>query len=216
VKEVGGIWLPDREEHLVQHMQQVNLAVDGKLTYQYHKLDKAMRHVKEWQTAIDIGAHVGLWSMHLAKRFSKLYAFEPDPELCQCFAKNVPGANVELFRIALGDQSGWGNLALERGSSGGTHIIRNDKSGKVMIRQLDDFHFKHIGFIKLDVEGFELFVVQGGELVICRDHPVIVIEQKPKGLAERYGVERFAALKLLQKWGAKIVEEMSGDYIVKW
>jgi FkbM family methyltransferase len=216
VKQVGGIWLPDNEEHLVQYMQQVSSFVDGKLTYQYNKLQAALRYVKNWDTAIDIGAHVGLWSMHLVKRFSRVIAFEPSSEHCLCLAKNVPTGNFELFRMALGDQAGWGNLAFEKGSSGGTHIIRNDKAGNILIRQLDDFNFKRVGFIKIDVEGFELFVVQGGELVICRDHPVICIEQKPKGLAERYGVERFAARKLLESWGAHMVEEISGDYILTW
>jgi FkbM family methyltransferase len=216
VKVVGGIWLPDNEQHLVEHMQQVNVKIDDKLTYQYNKLEKAMRYVKEWTIAIDVGAHVGLWSMHLVKRFSRVIAFEPSPEHVLCLARNVPTGNIEVFRVALGESAGWGNLAFEPGSSGGTHIVRNDKAGNILIRQLDDFNFKKVGFIKIDVEGFELFVVQGGELVICRDHPVIVVEQKPKGLAERYGVERMAAVKLLQSWGAKVVEEISGDYILTW
>jgi hypothetical protein len=58
--------------------------------------------------------------------------------------------------------------------------------------------------------------VQGGELLIRQYQPVIIIEQKPKGLAERYGVERMAAVKLLQSWGAKVVDEISGDFILKW
>jgi hypothetical protein len=58
VKVVGGIWLPDNEQHLVEHMQQVNVKIDDKLTYQYNKLEKAMRYVKEWTIAIDVGAVV--------------------------------------------------------------------------------------------------------------------------------------------------------------
>jgi FkbM family methyltransferase len=217
VKEIGGVWLPDSEQHLVDLMPKVNVKIDGKLTYQYKKLKHALQHVKQWRTAIDIGAHVGLWSMHLVKNFDKVIAFEPSPEHGECFHKNVHiNGDVEFFRIALGESAGWGTLAYEKGSSGGTHIIRDDKDGNVLIRQLDDFNFKDIDFIKIDVEGFELYVVQGGELLIRQYQPVIIIEQKPKGLAERYGVERMAAVKLLQSWGAKVVDEISGDFILKW
>lgn len=203
---------------MIEHMQAVNLRIDGKLTYQYHKLDRAMRYVKEWHTAIDIGAHVGLWSTHLVKRFTKVVAFEPSPEHCDCFARNLAHSlNLELFRIALGDSPGWGQLEIvSPGNTGSTHLIRDDTSGNILIRPLDDFNITNVGFIKIDVEGFELFVVRGGELLITRDKPVIIIEQKPKGMAERNGVERMAAVRLLESWGAKVVEEIVGDYILIW
>ena len=215
MKQFGGIWLPDHEQHLIEWMRNVNVKVDGKLTYQYHKIERALKHVRNWRRAIDVGAHVGLWSMHLVKRFQQVVAFEPSVEQSECFAKNVSSGTIEFFRIALGDRAGWGRLVTEHGSSGNTYLKRDDASGNVLIRELDDFNFKSIDFIKIDVEGFELYVVQGGEIIICRDHPTIIIEQKP-GLAERQGIERMAAVNLLQSWGAKVVDEISGDYILTW
>jgi hypothetical protein len=90
MKQVGGVWLPDHEEHLIAWMRNRNEVVDGKLTYQHHKLQEAMKWVRNWRTAVDVGAHCGLWSMHLAKRFKQLHAFEPVADHRECFAKNVP------------------------------------------------------------------------------------------------------------------------------
>jgi hypothetical protein len=44
-----------------------------------------------------------------------------------------------------------------------------------MVR-LDDLHLSPISFIKLDVEGYEMDVIDGGMQTIQRDKPVMIIE----------------------------------------
>lgn len=218
MKIVGGMYLPDHEQHMVAWITANNTVIDGKLTYQYAKLNAAMEFVKNWRTAIDAGAHCGFWSVHLVKRFQEVYAFEPVAEHRACFIKNVPSvdgnsARLRLYHCALGEREGEVAMTIEQGSSGGTYIATNGHAGEhVPVCTLDSQKIANVDFLKIDVEGYELFVVRGGEQTIRRDRPCIVIEQKPKGLAERYGQTRMAAVELLQSWGAKIQFEMSGDY----
>ena len=58
-----GIWLPDGEEHLIPHIDKGPL-VDGKGTYQLHKLDMALEHVRQFRRAVDCGGHVGHLDAH--------------------------------------------------------------------------------------------------------------------------------------------------------
>lgn len=186
--------------------------IGGKGTYQYAKFLAAMNHVKQWRLALDIGAHVGLWTMHMIERFDTVIAFEPCREHCDCWLENVePDHSAHLVCAALGNKQANVGLAFEPGSSGGTHIAENG-GGTVPIVPLDSFAFKCVDFIKIDVEGYELFVLQGGEQTIRVWKPTILIEQKPKGLAERYGQQRMAAVDLLKRWGATVQFEMSGDF----
>lgn len=215
MKCCGGVWLPDHEVHLVDWMSANNTKVDGRLTYQWSKQAEAMKHVRQWRTAVDCGAHVGTWSMHLVKRFARLVAFEPIAEHRACFCRNVSQEHgmVVLHPCALGDRDGSVGFEGEQGSTGGTHVAGD---GDGPLRMLDTFGLKDVDFLKVDVEGYELFLVKGGEQTIRTNRPCIIIEQKPKGLAERYGQTRMAAVELLQSWGAKIQFEMSGDFCLTW
>lgn len=213
MKQCSGVWLPDRETHLVEMLQK-SPRVDDKGTYQLHKLTPALRFVKQWRRAVDVGAHVGLWSTHLVKKFDVVSAFEPNPDHTECLFRNVQVDNIIVYEVALGAKRGEAGLLLRDTSTGDTSI---DEAGSgVPMYQLDEYEFHDVDFLKVDVEGYELYVVQGGEKTIKECKPVIVIEQKPKGRAEQYGVHRFAAVELLKSWGAKLQFEMSGDYCLVW
>jgi FkbM family methyltransferase len=199
---------------MVEWMTKTNVRVDGVLTYQFSKLEAALKHVRRFRTALDIGAHVGTWSMHMVRRFERVIAFEPLLEHRECFKRNVLNANVTLLSCALGAKTEQVRMKVHTGSSGSTHV---NGAGDISVVTLDSLlGLNDIDFIKLDVEGYELFVVQGGEKTIRENRPTMVVEQKPKNLAERYGATRMAAVELLQSWGAKVVKEMSGDYILTW
>jgi FkbM family methyltransferase len=215
---VGGVYLPDNEVHMGEWMKKVGIKVEGKLTYQYTKQEAAFRHIKNWRTAVDVGAHVGTWSTHLVKRFKTVHAFEPIKEHRECFQKNVnfdSKASVVLHPCGLGDKIGTATFATDGNSTGDIHIDHVGE-GDTPISTLDTFELRMVDFIKVDVEGYEYFVIKGGEHTIRRDKPFIVVEQKPKGYAERYGNHRMAAVDLLKSWGAKVKFEMSGDFGLAW
>ncbi len=77
------IYLPDNEKHLQGWMTEHGEIVDGKGTYQIEKLRAVLDHCQNFRVAVDIGAHVGLWSLQLVKRFEHLHAFEPVAEHCE-------------------------------------------------------------------------------------------------------------------------------------
>jgi len=223
-------YLPNGERHLQKWMQQVNDKVDGRLTYQMYKYRPSMQFVKQRRTAIDIGAHVGLWSYWMARDFQKLIAFEPMPEHAACWKENMKTRpNADLYQIALGDREGPAKVKTRTpGSSGDTGVdpdaelssLRasiDDDGTVVQMKTLDSFELDEVDFIKADCEGFELFVMRGAEQTLRRNKPCIIIEQKPEtGLAQRYKIGVTDGVKFLESLGAIRRKTIQGDYILSW
>lgn len=204
MKNIKGIWLPDHETHLLK------FATHQGWTYQKSKLDEAMPFCTKRDLAIDIGGHCGLWSMHLVNLFNDVVAFEPVAAHRECYEMNVSG-KYTLHHVALGEEHGAVSMHTTEGSSGDTWV---QAGTDVELYKLDDFALKP-DFIKIDTEGFELFVIRGGEKTIRDNKPVMVVEQKPlKG--ENFGLGEVDAIKLLESWGYVCRKVISGDYIMVW
>lgn len=214
MKEFGGWCFPDGEKHLVDLMGKSNKPVDGRLSYQYHKLEMALAHVKEHRRALDVGGHIGLWSYYLAHRFEHVDAFEPMPEHRECFAENVLAPNVTLHSVALGDKESDVKLVKYPGNSGHTHI-GGVGDAVARMRTLDSFGFDDVDFLKIDTEGFELQVLRGAVETLKRCKPVMIVEQKADN-GSRYGYDDRAALPFLQAMGARVVAERARDYVLVW
>lgn len=204
--EVNGIWLPDHETHLQKFAA---LGESGKWTYQKNKLDEAIGYVQNRRLAIDVGGHCGLWSKELVQLFDKVIAFEPIAEHRECFVKNVVG-NYELMPVALGEKFGTVSMHTSPGSSGDSWVAGH---GDIPMKKLDNYALDDVDFMKLDCEGYELFVLRGAEATIKRCHPVIIVEQKP-GRANVFGLHTTEAVKWLTNRGYDLKTVISGDYIL--
>ncbi len=229
-KPFGGIWLPETEVHLVDWMRRAKGAktVDGKRTYQYLKLEAAMRYQpsNRQRIALDIGAHVGLWSMWMVGMFEYVEAFEPVPLFYEILPWNVTEPNYTLHRHALGDKPDTVSMNVPLESTGASHVADdraavNEKfDGEIgtwngiKVVTLDSLEFDMVDFIKIDVEGWEPKVLRGGEDTIRHCKPNIIVECKGNDTA--YGEAKNAAIDLLQSWGMRQRQVLAGDFIMGW
>lgn len=131
-------------------------------------LDTLMDSGKDF---VDIGAHVGTWTVPFAKKV-KCHSFECSPRtynfLCANLALNNLDYDVKTYNIALGDTCGTTSYFIRQADGGGNGCMKFDYDPKkdskeitVPLATLDSFNLNNIGFIKIDVEGFELNVLQG-------------------------------------------------------
>jgi hypothetical protein len=91
-----------------------------------------------------------------------------------------------------------------------------DGEGDIEMRTLDSFAWEYpIDFIKLDCEGYELFALRGGEQLLKRWRPCVLVEQKP-GRAQKFGLPETGAVDYLIGIGATLRFEKSGDYCLSW
>lgn len=223
VKQHQGIWLPDNDTHFAGHLD-AGPKIDGAGTYQHAKLEMALKLFNKRVCAVDIGAHVGLWSRTLAREFETVIAFEPVPEHQECFKRNLHNpdrkSRVVLHPFALGAEHRDIYIDTVPDNSGNARVAENGSianSVKVKMHRLDDYFFDNhgINFLKIDVEGWELDVLKGGKETIMRYKPVMVVEQK-KGHGQRYGISDRAAVDLLLTWGFKEAWCRNGDYCMIW
>lgn len=224
-----GVWLPAGEKHFPSWMDKNGELIDGKGTYQIKKLRAALDHCRNFRVAVDVGAHVGLWSMQLLKRFKAVYAFEPVAAFRECWAENMPGNFVGvngsiaiMHPVALGAKDGRAYMeipALNGGiDSGGTHVrmaaVNDEDPSIVEVKALDSFGFADVDFVKIDCEGFEHQVIEGARDTITRCQPVIIVEQKPHKLGPNFGIKGTPAVDLLKGMGYRVVQELSGDFVM--
>jgi hypothetical protein len=108
--------------------------------YQYHVYSKSFQYIKTFNTAIDVGGHIGFYSRAMSENFDRVISFEPNPENYKCLAQNCP--DVDAYNCALGDTNTYASLFIDNNNSGNCYIT----PGKdFRIKILDDYNLKNIG-----------------------------------------------------------------------
>lgn len=212
MKNVLGVFLPDTDTHFEGQLRGSPL-VDGKPTYQFKKYEVARTHVRARRHAVDVGAHVGLWSRVMALDFGHVTALEPVEAHRDCFAMNVTAENVTLLPYAAGEAEGITTISAVPDNSGNSHVGFDGEECRVIA--LDSVKLSDVDLLKIDVEGYEYEVLLGAEETIKVERPVVIVEQKPNN-AERYGRGQRDAANLLKSWGMKEVAVIAGDHILAW
>lgn len=219
MKQWRGIWMHDDEQHYQEWMGKVNHIVNGKPTYQYAKYQTARDLCKQRRRVIDVGANIGLWAMHMQEDFEVVECFEPVEEYADVILHNAP--KVYVHRVALGIEEA--TIKMVRANPNATGDSRPktaadpEESVQNVARMttLDSYEFNDVDLIKVDCEGFELYVLRGGLQTIMRNKPVIIVEQKP-GHGKTYGETDDAAVNYLRAIGMKQHTVLSGDYVMVW
>ena len=136
-------------------------------------------------TACDIGANIGVYAYGLSK-ITNVVAFEPIADLASSItAAQLPG--LVCHNCALSDYDGEGALHIPLHTKPGVRLnkpganLRGDvqdpsEDYAVDVKRLDSFQLKQVGFIKIDVEGLEQKVLDGGRETIAASRPIVQAE----------------------------------------
>lgn len=224
-----GMWLPDGEKHFQDWMTKNGELVNGRGTYQVRKWRACLPWIKRRRAAVDVGAHVGFWSIQMARHFHRVEAFEPVETFRACWVENLElsgsddgcgDGRLNLHDMALGAVAG--KVAMKIPTlpggidTGGTHVDPTAEAGNVEIRTLDSFGFEDVDFVKIDCEGYEHHVIDGARETLARCRPCVIVEQKPHKLGPNFGITGTPAVDRLVAMGAKQRAVLSGDYILSW
>lgn len=147
---------------------------------------KLIKHLADpARVGLDVGANLGLYTYFLARSCRHVYAFEPNPNPLHTL-RAVVDSNVTVLPLALGDFSGEAELTVPRGRRGWTSNGATLAAGyrgpsmtlKVPARRIDDLGIENVGIIKIDVEGYELGVLEGAARTLARDKPALMVENE--------------------------------------
>jgi FkbM family methyltransferase len=153
--------------------------------------------------AYDVGAHVGYMTLALTETVSKegvVFAFDPVPNNQALIKKLVHLNNldgkVQIVPFALGDSIGKQRMVI--GQSSLMNQLESESAGKIVngrptintaISTLDSFVLVHSNpppdLIKIDVEGAEAMVIEGGLQTLQRFSPKLLLEIHGPGNADR-------------------------------
>ena len=137
-------------------------------------------------TAIQAGAWQGLYPILLAQMYKNVICFEPDLKNYAVCVKNLENKdNIKSFNCALGSRSGTAKFETTRTS--GQHRIRDEnfetypiqtlESINIDIKTIDSLELPECDLIMLDVENYELPVIEGALTTIQNFLPVIIFEK---------------------------------------
>jgi FkbM family methyltransferase len=141
------------------------------------------RLVDPARAAIDVGANDGVYAGRLSQLCHKVHAFEPIPWLAVTLARKLR-PNVEVHQMALSNREGEAELRIPIEDNCFTTIDSNNNLPPAFhvrvvpcrIARLDDVISEPVGFIKIDVEGHELSVLQGALETIRKNRPTLIVE----------------------------------------
>lgn len=146
-------------------------------------LGQTGKFIKPMKTALDIGAAVGMYSTYWAGYCSRVHSFEAVPAVYEQLRKLEDRFdNVKTHNIAVSDTVGETSFFVDdkRLSNSSFRDLVGGQEITVKTTTIDNEGFEDVGFIKVDVEGHELEVLNGGLETIKRDRPVCMVEVYPK------------------------------------
>jgi len=176
----------------------LKLPVENEFYLHRHDADVAnilCNNIKDGFKVIDIGAHIGYFSLLIAKIIGlengKLFAIEPLPSNVERLKEHIScngfDKNTKVLEFAASDKNGQEKfLELNYATIGklakadSVFSINCVREFSVETRSLDSLFEEGIierpDFVKIDVEGAEFFVLSGMKDILMNNHPLLLVE----------------------------------------
>lgn len=200
---------PDNDNHFLEHFKKTG---QTPTTYQKPQRDASFKYVDNFGIALDVGAHIGMWSYDLCQKFEEVIAFEPHPLHFKLLNKNIKFLNFTSYNYALGNKDDdfvfiGTNYPNNTGSMG-----VQETGVKVPIKTLDSLNLERVDYIKIDIEGYEQFFLMGALKTIKRCRPVIILENKQS--SSKY--TKISCSQILRSYGMKHKKTVISEEIYTW
>lgn len=171
-------------------------------TYEADNFELLEEHCKPGAVIIDIGAHIGLFSViasQVTGEKGKVYAFEPAPStyglLQKTVAINHKESVIETFQKAVGKETGKITFFISDDQADNSNSLVQYKEDRslhgidVAVTSIDNFvqekNISRLDFIKIDVEGAEYDTLQGAVHTLKNLRPVCIVAIHPEPIAAK-------------------------------
>ena len=201
---------PDSDQHFADMLKKNS-------EYQFKIKNIILAHADRinFDHVVDVGANVGLWARWFYNQGAKkIDCFEPISSNLECLRRNTLDIkNLYIHETALGTEKGSLTLYIEKSESNvGQHTIDRNYFGEsalikgytVPMESLDSYCLSPT-FIKLDVQGAEMMVLEGGADTIKKYRPSICIECEDKELI---------TIKFLQSLDYQLIGNTKSDFLM--
>ncbi len=187
----------------------------------------ASRFIKENGAILDIGSNCGAFSLklaHLIKQSTSnttIYSFDPNPYIEKTFTKNLslnPSLVdfIEFKRLAIGKEAEQKHFVFEHANSGAGHLTESKLGTDAIIVDVitvDEFvkqvGIDSVGFIKIDIEGYEPEALIGASDTISKFRPGLYIEMTNEWFVQ-IGSSTNTILNFLNDLNYELYMEMNG------
>ena len=222
---------------IAQIIYKNEVLVNYKKSFEYSTLELFSTILKKDNVIIDVGANSGLYSIFYSKLVGsqgKVYAFEPDAATFSLLTENLQlnnCENVKTYNFALSNKESRIEMVsfnpenVKLGDGDSFKYIREvhtdkggDKNNSIHAYRLDDLEelntVAKIDFIKIDVEGAELLVLQGSVNTILKHKPTIIFELSGTW-TNRFNYMPYQVLVFLNELGYQMEEYDYQQWIAK-
>ena len=186
---------------------------NDKSNWHYYEIKETA--VRPSDIVADCGSAEGLFALAITDRCKEVYAIEPNPYFAEALSKQfVNNNNVIVIPKALGSTPGKAYIVdMSTGSN-----ITDDTSGiEIDITTIDELFFrqgKRLDYLKADLEGYELPMLQGARESINAYHPRIAITTYHK--QNKFDEIRDEVLSIVPgyRWKIKGIERHAGKPVM--
>lgn len=177
---------------------------------------------REIEIFIDIGSHMGFYTINLSKVVKKVYSFEPIVENYNQLIKNIKindYQNIETYNLALSNTKSMVEMWVPNKDKTGGFSIYNKTDEELRLYKLNKLHKKKVSCelldsllsfkdkkisIKIDVERHEKNVIDGAKNLLKKNNVLIQVEI--------FESRKDEIIKILGKMNYKLINKIDKDY----
>ncbi|MEM4727308.1 MAG: FkbM family methyltransferase [Candidatus Bathyarchaeia archaeon] len=155
-------------------------------------MDGLLSKLRDGDTFLDVGAHVGRYTVRVAKRGFRVVAVEANPQTYPLLTENVKlngvADRVVCLHQAAWNREGWLRFYSSKVRGWSTCLRRYAAEvdgvyrvrGRPLDHSLEELGLvREVGLAKVDVEGAEVEALEGLRRTIAASHPRLIVEVKP-------------------------------------
>ena len=153
--------------------------------YQIRHYNNGLQYAKRRRHAVDIGAHVGIFTRRFARDFERVTAIEPvNHELLRQNTEHLNNVNIYPFGADRTNGVSYIHNPVDANGSGWWELTDRETDKTVSIVTVDSLRLREVDYIKVDTQAREREVLEGAQETIELCKPIIHVETKDQQLLQ--------------------------------